>query len=156
MDGLVSAISEIAREIVRQELAKLQAAMPAPIAPPADDGERLLSVAAVAERTARSEATVRRWIADGVLPTVALPGRVKGREITCVRQSDLDRWIRGLPLRVDARPEVPGDLRVPRRPAARRAVAGRAPTSGLDAEIQKLHAQRGVGRSPRHRQSAAL
>ncbi len=148
MDGLVSAISEIAREIVRQELAKLQAA---PVA--ADDGERLLSISSVAERTDRSEATVRRWISDGLLPTVAAPGRVKGKEITCVRQSDLDRWIRGLPAtrRNDGRDERSVAPVRRGRAAAGRTAAGRTPVGGLDAEIQKLHERRGSTR----RRSAA-
>lgn len=146
--GLVSAISEIAREIVRQELAKLQSAAVA-----ADEGERLLSLAQVGERTDASVSTVRRWIADGVLPTVSVPSRIAGKERVRVRQSDLDRWIRGLPARLrqrggDDAPVVTHPRPTRGRPAAGRTVAGRAPVSGLDAEIQKRREQRGVAGRP--------
>lgn len=138
-DTVRALVDERVREILAVEFARRE-------------GERLLSVAHVAERTARSEATVRRWIADGVLPTVSVPGRIPGREITCVRQSDLDRWIRSLPER---RSHHGGQHvrveRVRRQPAAGRAAAGRAPTGGLDAEIQKRRAEQG----PARRRSAA-
>lgn len=155
-DTVRALVDERVREILAVEFARREGERPASV--PADDGERLLSVAHVAERTARSEATVRRWIADGVLPTVSVPGRVKGKEITCVRESDLDRWIRSLPVRCDHLDgQHVGMERVRRQPATtRRPTAGRAPVSGLEAEIQKLHAKRGVGRSTRHRQGAAL
>lgn len=147
--GLVSAIGQIAREIVRQELAKLQAA---PVAAAADEGERLLSVAQVAERTGASVSTVRRWIADGVLPTVSVPGRVAGKESVRVRQSDLDRWIRGLPEsrqhRVSADQAEQPVRRLRPRATAGRAATGRAPASGVEAEIQKRREQRGLAGRP--------
>jgi excisionase family DNA binding protein len=87
-DSLLSSRIDAAVERkLRQVLADLQ---------PTDRGERLHRIPAAAELAAVGEATLRRWIAEGRLPIVRIPGRVAGSTELRVRAADLDDFIRAL------------------------------------------------------------
>lgn len=147
MTDLEAAVRALAEERVRELLAPVLARLELT---QADAGERLLSVAAVAERTDVSESTVRRWIADGLLPTVPVPGRVAGKEMLRVRGSDLDIWIRGLPAahRGDERHERSVGAELLRRvDAAGQRTAGAPTPGGLNAAIERHRARRARGLS---------
>lgn len=146
MNDLEAAVRALAEERVRELLAPVLARLELT---QADAGERLLSVAAVAQRTDVSESTVRRWIADGLLPTVPVPGRVAGKEMLRVRGSDLDVWIRGLPAahRGDERHERSVGSELRGRVAAGRRTSGAPARGGLDSEIEKHRARKARGLS---------
>ncbi len=104
MDAVTRAIwsdlSPAVRDLVASEVARIVSEL----APP-DAGEILHSVGAAAERAAVSETTLRRWISEGRLPPLHIPGRVQGSTEIRVRQADLDAFIRGLA--GDRRPTSP-------------------------------------------------
>lgn len=93
------------------------------------------------------ESTVRRWIADGLLPTVPVPGRKAGKEMLRVRGSDLDGWIRELPAahRGDERHERSVGSELRRRVAAGQRSASVPTSGGLDAAIERHRARKGRG-----------
>jgi excisionase family DNA binding protein len=55
--------------------------------------DQLLTIAQVAEQLSVGRTTVYRYIAEGLLGRVAMPGRVKGKHDIRVRQSVVDRFI---------------------------------------------------------------
>lgn len=154
MTDLEAAVRALAEERLRELLAPVLARVELA---QEDGGERLLSVASVAERTDVSERTVRRWLADGLIPTVTVAGRVAGKEMLRVRSRDLDAWIRGLPAarRGDERHERSRGADLRRRvAAAERRGAGQQPApNGLLAEIEKYRATK--KRGPSRRRSGA-
>src|SRR5438067_1198934 len=80
-------VDDLVNRKVKQALAELA---------PVDMGERLLTVRVAAERVSVGETTLRRWITDGRMPTVSIPGRVVGVSERRIRQSDLDTFVRAL------------------------------------------------------------
>lgn len=95
MDAVTKAIwSDLApsvRDLVVSEVRRMVAEQA-----PADQGERLYTVNAAAERLGESPTSTRRRIADGSLPHVLVPGRVAGSFEKRVRQADIDAFIRAL------------------------------------------------------------
>ena len=117
-DAFAAALSALVDARLDAKLDQLCALLDARL--PATDGERLLTLAQVAERLACSESYVEQHlIATARLPRLVMPG---GRSIR-YREADLNQAIRSLPgVRVPA--AAPTPIRAARRNGGRRTATG--------------------------------
>jgi hypothetical protein len=92
---LGAAIRAEVETIVAREVSELAARLRAELSR-SDDGERLLRKKVAADRAGVGVTTLDRWLAEGLLPAVSVPGRVPGHTERRIRQADLDDFIRRL------------------------------------------------------------